>query len=88
MPNLPDEYKNVELTCDMLNLVDVNATFELFLTMHIHLLSDEAVDLLAQDYTEDELSERICVMFDMLDEIAPIGCYFGDNGARYGFWEN
>jgi hypothetical protein len=50
--------------------------------------------LLSESLTDDELHEVACylndTLFDLLDEIAPQGTYFGahpGDGADFGFWE-
>lgn len=41
------------------------------------------------DYWEDQASDDLHELFDILDAIAPEGCYFGaheGDGSLYGFW--
>ena len=41
------------------------------------------------DYWMEQASEDTHMLFDVLDSIAPEGCYFGagyNNGSSYGFW--
>lgn len=41
------------------------------------------------DYWEDQASDDLHELFDVLDAIAPEGCYFGaleGDGSCYGFW--
>jgi len=90
MPQLPQEYANLEVSSATINPVDLEAAFERFLIDHFEFLTDAHRELMAMDYDESEIPDRVEILFDILCEIAPEGTEFSaadGDGASFGFWK-
>jgi len=105
MKQLSTDYINQELSSGTMKDEDLIPTFRDFLTSiaadcdiqeQVNILSSQINDLPYDDEgnyiienSREDAFDVLNDLFDLLDEIAPPGCYFGScagDGTSYGFW--
>lgn len=87
---------NFRLSADFIGVELSNATMrpEDLIPCFIAFLRTNApqampVDTQEGDHWQEQASDDTYMLFDILDSIAPVGCYFGaheGDGSCYGFW--
>lgn len=97
---LPANYKNVSISHATLNPEHLIPLFCEFILEHRELLTttdrrfvsaiacDVATDL--YKFEDANANDDLQAMFDIMDGMAPNGCYFGSHpgdGSDFGFWE-